>query len=91
MYRSALRYFSEFVGIMISHWDAESGVQIPAEIRYFFLVEYIKTTSGAHTTSSSMGDMLLSLEQSGRDTKLTNHHCLMSILQTIGVIYPLPL
>jgi hypothetical protein len=52
MYRPALPYFPEFVGIMITRWNGESGVQIPAEIREFFLVQNIKTSSEAHTASS---------------------------------------
>jgi len=91
MYRPALRYFQEFVGIMISRWDGESGVQIPTEIRDFFLVQNIKTSSGAHTASSSIGNKLISLKQSGRDMKLTNRHHIMSILGTIEAINPLPL
>ena len=89
IYCPAMRYFPEFVGIMISRWDGESGVQIPAEVRDIFLVQNIKTSSRAHTASSSVGNRLLSLEQSDRDMKLNNHHSLMSILQMTGDINPL--
>jgi hypothetical protein len=91
MYRPALRYFQGFVGIIISRWDGESEVQIPTEIRDFFLVQNIKTSSGAHTASSSIDNRLISLKQSGRGMKLTNRHHLMSIIKKIGAINPLPL
>lgn len=73
--------------------DQSMGLRIrgskPRWSKRFFFVQNIKTSSRAHTTSSLMGNRLLSLEQSGRNMKLTNHRRLMSILQMIGAINPL--
>jgi hypothetical protein len=51
-------------------WD---GVGIPARVRQFSLFHHVQTGPGAHPSSCSVGNGVLSPSHSGRGVKLTTH------------------